>query len=100
LPGCLDLGLRHQPSEPAQRKRRPPESPRVATSLSIRMKSFSDKVVIVTGASSGIGLEIARLFHREGAKLVLAGRDPARLEAAARELGGALEVQTDVTQDS
>ena len=63
------------------------------------MKSFSDKVAIVTGASSGIGLATARLLHREGAKVVLAARNAGKLEAAARELPGSLAVPTDVTRD-
>ncbi len=49
-------------------------------------------VVIITGASSGIGLETARAFAREGARLVLAARREARLNAVAqkcRALGAA-----------
>jgi short-subunit dehydrogenase len=44
------------------------------------------KVVIVTGASSGIGEATAREFGREGAKVVLAARRMDRLEALAQEL--------------
>jgi short-subunit dehydrogenase len=44
------------------------------------------KVVIVTGASSGIGEATARLFGQEGAKVVLAARRRERLEALAREI--------------
>ena len=53
------------------------------------------KVVIVTGASSGIGEATARQFGREGAKLVLAARRVDRLEAVAQEisaLGSGAEV--------
>lgn len=46
-----------------------------------------DKVVIVTGASSGIGLATARLFVQEGARVALVARTVAKLEAAAAELG-------------
>lgn len=42
--------------------------------------------VIVTGGSSGIGLEVARLYAARGARLTLIARDPARLDAARREL--------------
>lgn len=44
------------------------------------------KVVIVTGASSGIGEATARQFGREGAKIVLAARRVDRLEAVAKEV--------------
>jgi short-subunit dehydrogenase len=42
---------------------------------------FQDKVVIVTGASSGIGLETALAFAREGARVVLAARTQTKLQA-------------------
>jgi len=41
---------------------------------------LKDKVVIITGASSGIGLAAAREFAAEGAKLVLAARNSDRLK--------------------
>lgn len=43
-------------------------------------KRFQGQVVIVTGASKGIGRGIAHLFAKEGAKLVLVGRDTEQLE--------------------
>ncbi len=46
------------------------------------------KIVVVTGASMGIGEEIARLFLRKGAKVVLAAREMSRLEAARGRMGG------------
>lgn len=48
--------------------------------------SFQDQVVWITGASSGIGAALAREFASRGAKLVLSGRDEARLAAVADEL--------------
>src|SRR5438128_761099 len=64
------------------------------------MNEFRDNVVIITGASAGIGLEVARQLASQGAKLVLASREPALLEAAAhscRALGGQVfSIPTDV----
>lgn len=45
------------------------------------------QTVVVIGGSAGIGLETARRARTEGAKLILAARDPERLENASRELG-------------
>ncbi len=51
------------------------------------MAMFRDKVVWITGASSGIGLGAALMFAREGATLVLIGRDRGRLETAYDQVG-------------
>lgn len=61
------------------------------------MSKLQGKVVIVTGASSGVGEAAARLFAKEGAKVVVAARTLAKLEALAQECGG-LAVATDVTK--
>jgi NAD(P)-dependent dehydrogenase (short-subunit alcohol dehydrogenase family) len=45
------------------------------------MSPASDRVVVITGAAGGIGTATAQRFAREGARLVLADRDVARLEA-------------------
>ncbi|RYX90514.1 MAG: SDR family oxidoreductase [Comamonadaceae bacterium] len=50
------------------------------------MQRFQDKVVIVTGAGSGIGAATARRFSEEGAAVVLAGRTREKLEAVAAAL--------------
>ncbi|XP_037332229.2 dehydrogenase/reductase SDR family member 7B [Pungitius pungitius] len=48
--------------------------------------ALQDAVVVVTGASSGLGKECARVFHAAGARLVLCGRDAARLQPVVQEL--------------
>lgn len=58
---------------------------------------LAGKVVIVTGASSGVGAAAARAFARSGARVVLAARRAQTIEALAREIGG-LAVPTDVTR--
>lgn len=49
--------------------------------------SSTPRVAVVTGATSGIGLELARRLHQRGHRLVLVGRDLRRLEAAGAGLG-------------
>lgn len=64
---------------------------------------FKDKVVIVTGASSGIGEAAAREFARNGSKVVLAARSEARLAKIVEEIkadnGKACYVKTDVSNE-
>jgi dehydrogenase/reductase SDR family member 7B len=49
---------------------------------------FNDKVVWITGASSGIGAGLAREIAKQGAHLILSGRNVAALEAVAEDCGG------------
>ncbi|MGB8984859.1 MAG: SDR family oxidoreductase [Anaerolineales bacterium] len=66
------------------------------------MSALNDKVVLITGASSGFGAAAAKLFALEGCKVVLAARRIERLEEMAGEIRGAggeaLPVSVDVTQ--
>lgn len=65
---------------------------------------LQDKVAVVTGAASGIGLEIARTFAREGARIVIADLNQAGADAAAAGLDGtgkrAIGVAMDVTDEA
>jgi 3-hydroxybutyrate dehydrogenase len=64
---------------------------------------LKDKVAFITGAASGIGKEIATVFIREGAKVVIADLNKEAAEATARELGKnegkAISIAVDVTSE-
>ncbi|MBP3954066.1 SDR family oxidoreductase [Gemmata sp. G18] len=65
------------------------------------MNKLANKVAVVTGGGSGVGKSTAALFLKEGAKVVIAGRDGAKLAAVAQELnaGDSLRtLPTDVTK--
>jgi NAD(P)-dependent dehydrogenase (short-subunit alcohol dehydrogenase family) len=55
----------------------------------IRLKPLHQQVIVITGASSGIGLVTARMAAREGAKLVLAARNHEALSQLEREINAA-----------
>jgi NAD(P)-dependent dehydrogenase (short-subunit alcohol dehydrogenase family) len=48
---------------------------------------LSNKIALITGGTSGIGLEAAKLFRDEGARVIVTGADQTRLDAASRQLG-------------
>jgi NAD(P)-dependent dehydrogenase (short-subunit alcohol dehydrogenase family) len=64
------------------------------------MPRLTNKVVVLTGAGSGIGLATVKLFSQEGAKLMLAGRNEQALKAAVEVAGvrNAAYIVTDVSQ--
>ena len=54
------------------------------------------KRIIIMGATSGIGLEVARLFHRQGHAVAIAGRRLENLKHISTELGNCPYAQIDV----
>jgi NAD(P)-dependent dehydrogenase (short-subunit alcohol dehydrogenase family) len=67
------------------------------------MMNASKERIIVTGASSGIGLDVARRFLAEGASVVLSGRDELKLERVIKSLDApsrAVGVAVDIAQPS
>jgi NAD(P)-dependent dehydrogenase (short-subunit alcohol dehydrogenase family) len=82
-------------------------TPRVDTRQpSAGSKEFSERVVLITGGSSGIGLATALRFAEEGAKVAILSKDPERLATAASEIQAAasgdacLALQCDVTDEA
>ncbi|WUI01859.1 glucose 1-dehydrogenase [Spirillospora sp. NBC_00431] len=63
--------------------------------------TFDGRIVLITGGAGGIGRATARAFVREGASVVLAGRDAAALTDTVKEIGPCADhVVTDVTDTS
>jgi short-subunit dehydrogenase len=61
--------------------------------------NIKGKVVIVTGASQGIGLATAKLLSEKGAKVVLAARSEALIKDLENELPDSFAIKTDVTKE-
>ena len=62
-------------------------------------KRFAGKTVVITGGNSGIGLATAKLFHEEGAKVAISGRDQKTLDEAVKAIGAdTLAVKADVSK--
>jgi len=57
---------------------------------------INGKVIIVTGASEGIGLAASKLLNSKGAKIVLAARSFDKLQNIEKELNGSMAVKTDI----
>jgi NAD(P)-dependent dehydrogenase (short-subunit alcohol dehydrogenase family) len=64
-------------------------------------QKLKGKTALVTGGTTGIGLATARLFHAEGARVIVTGKNPATLDAARASLRGIAEVvQSDSADDA
>ncbi len=57
-----------------------------------------DKIIIITGASGGIGQATARLLGRKGARLALVARSKTKLRALSRELPGSIALPADMAR--
>lgn len=63
------------------------------------MGKLDGKVAVVTGGSAGMGLATARIFIREGARVVITGRDQAALAAAVEDIGDGVDaVRSDISR--
>lgn len=61
------------------------------------MKKLNNKVAVITGGNSGIGLATAFLFAEEGARVAITGRDERTLKEAAEQIGnGTLAIKADI----
>jgi NAD(P)-dependent dehydrogenase (short-subunit alcohol dehydrogenase family) len=100
----LFLSIRSYPPLSASKKLLYPENSMNAHPITHtpprRRGRFQDKVVVITGASAGVGRASARAFAREGAKVALIARGQAGLDAARREIesggGTAISIALDV----
>ncbi|HUD20279.1 MAG TPA: SDR family oxidoreductase [Patescibacteria group bacterium] len=61
--------------------------------------NIQNKVAIVTGASSGIGLAAATLLTQKGAKVVLVARSKVKLDALSKKLSGSFVIVTDMAKE-
>lgn len=70
--------------------------------MKIKLKKLSDQVIVITGASSGIGLATARMAAKQGARVVVAARGDEPIQQLAEELtsagGQAVGIATDVSR--
>src|SRR5262249_36255793 len=91
---------RHDPALPdllGDRRLRPEGAARRDRRGEAVVTQLQGQTVVVIGGSAGIGLETARLARSEGAEVVLAARDPERLERAAEEVGARSTAAFDAT---
>jgi uncharacterized oxidoreductase len=58
----------------------------------------TNNTVLISGGSAGIGLEIAKLLSAKGNKIIITGRDHARLKKASGQLKNATGIVSDVSK--
>jgi uncharacterized oxidoreductase len=61
---------------------------------------LQNKTILITGGTSGIGLELARQLLQRGNTILVTGRDPKKLEAAKKSLPGVHDIQSDISDPS
>jgi NADP-dependent 3-hydroxy acid dehydrogenase YdfG len=68
--------------------------------MAVKLKKLNEQVIVITGASSGIGLVTARMAAKRGARLVLSSRGEEELRELTKEIqangGQAIAVRADV----
>src|SRR5271166_5280785 len=65
------------------------------------MGRFTNKIVVITGGTSGIGLAAARQFIKEGGTVVVIGRNPRSVSDAQKEIGAnGVAIAADVTKSA
>ncbi|SNZ19314.1 SDR family oxidoreductase [Cohaesibacter gelatinilyticus] len=72
----------------------------MTNTTNICLPGLAGKRVVVTAGAGGIGLEISRLLHSQGAKLAICDVDQGALEVAQEELGNCLARVTDVSDEN
>ena len=60
---------------------------------------YTGKAIVITGGGSGIGLEMAKSFARDGASVFITGRDKSKLEEAAKANANITPYLCDVSSD-
>lgn len=62
--------------------------------------NISNKTVLITGGGSGIGLAIAKLLTEKGNRVIIVGRNEAKLQQAAAQLAGVTALTADITSEA